>query len=54
MRNSARANAWFHALEFDKAIADFGEAIRIGPLDTRDYYYRGLRMAQQEPIGQSN
>lgn len=34
--------AWSNNKEFDKAIADYNDAIRLDPKDSDAYYFRGL------------
>lgn len=42
-----RANAWYYKGEFDRAIADYDEAIRIDPNFAEAYLNRGLPWAEK-------
>ena len=39
---SNRGNVWFHKGEFDRAIADYDQAIQLDPKNTKAYYFRGM------------
>jgi tetratricopeptide (TPR) repeat protein len=38
---TSRGNAWRDKKEYDKAVADFTEAIRLDPKDARSFTARG-------------
>jgi len=37
-----RGNAWYRRGDFDRAIADYDEAIQLDPKDAQAYYDRGM------------
>ena len=37
-----RGSAWANKGEFDRAIADYDQAIQLDPKNTKAYYFRGM------------